>query len=107
MPEHPLWVIITVATLGSAALVVVAGVALLRRQTWSYLFITVAIGMLMVRSLVGILSLGGPVHVETHHILEHLFDVVAIGLLFAAIYAARTVTPEHQLNDYQDPPNEQ
>lgn len=106
MTEHPLWVIITIATLGSLALVVVAGTALLRRRTWSYLFITAAIGTLVVRSLVGFLSLGGPVHIETHHVLEHLFDVVAIGLLFAAIYAARTVDPAARTNDSREPPNE-
>lgn len=96
MSEHPLWILITVATIGSAALVLVAGMALLRRRTWSYLFITVAIGMLLVRSLVGFLALGGPIHGETHHMLEHLFDVMAIVLLFAAIYTARTIQPTHE-----------
>lgn len=99
MAEHSLWVIITLATLGSSILVVIAGTAFLRRQTWSYLFITVAIGMLTVRSLVGIFALAGPVHVETHHVLEHLVDVFAIGLLFAAIYTARTVEPARQFSE--------
>lgn len=107
MAEHPLWVIISVATLGSSVLVIITGIALLRRHTWSYLFITVAIGMLVIRSLVGFLSLVGPLQVETHHVLEHLFDVVAIVLLFAAIYVARTVDPVYQTTEYQDPSNEQ
>lgn len=76
---------------------------MLRRRTWSYLFITVAIGMLVFRSVVGFLSLGGPIEVQTHHVLEHLFDVVAILLLFAAILAGRTA-PTKQTNEYQDPP---
>lgn len=101
MAEHPLWIVVTVATIGSSLLVLLAGMALLRRRTWSYLFITVAIGMMAIRSLVGILALWDPLEVETHHVLEHLFDVVAISLLFAAIYVARTVDP-----DRQPPPNE-
>lgn len=90
MAEHPLWLIIAIGTLGSASLVLIAGFASFRRQTWPYLFITVAIAMLLIRSIVGFLSLGGPMSVETHHFLEHLTDVVAIALLFGAIYTART-----------------
>ncbi len=102
MTEHSLWAIITVATLGSSALVVVAGMAYLRRRTWSYLFITVAIGMLVVRSVVGLLSLGGPLQIGTHHVLEHLLDVVAIALLFAAIYVARTTDQDRGSSTISD-----
>lgn len=102
MTEHSLWAIITVATLGSSALVVVAGMAYLRRRSWSYLFITVAIGMLVVRSVVGLFALGGPLQIGTHHVLEHLLDVVAIALLFAAIYVARTTDPAHGSSTISD-----
>lgn len=103
MVEHPLWVTITLATIGSAVLVAVAGMALLRRRSWSYLYVTIAIGMLAIRSLVGLLSLGGPIEVGTHHVLEHLLDVFVIGLLFAAIYVARTGRPESASGEHRDP----
>lgn len=96
MADHPLWVLITTTAFGSGILVCVAGLALLRRRTWSYLFIAIAIGMLTFRAVVGFLSLTSFVTVETHHMLEHVLDVFAILLLFAAIYFARTVEPRMQ-----------
>lgn len=102
MADHPLWVLMTATALGSAILVSVAGVVLLRRRTWPYLFITVAIGMLVVRAAVGFLTLAGVVAVDLHHYMEHSIDLFAILALFAAIYFARTSPPTRSDIDVRD-----
>ena len=98
-PQLALVAILTVAGLGSAVLVAVASAAFLRRRSWSYFLVTVALGALVVRTLLGAITIGGIISLETHHIIEHLLDALAVGLLFAAVYAARTVRPNPALDD--------
>jgi ABC-type branched-subunit amino acid transport system permease subunit len=85
-----LFVVLVLTTLGSAALGALAGMALYRRRSLPYFLVTVAIGTLLLRSLLGIGTLGGVTSMATHHLLEHLLDAVVIGLLFAAVYVARS-----------------
>lgn len=83
-------VVLAVTTVGSAILGSIAGMALYRRRSLPYFLVTVAIGTLLLRSLLGIGTLGGLTSMATHHLLEHLLDAVVIGLLFAAVYVARS-----------------
>ena len=95
--------ILGTAGLGSSALVVLAFVALLRRQSWSYFLVTLAIGLLMLRTFLGVVMIGGYLSLEIHHFLEHFLDVLMIVLLFAAVYMARTVDPEPSFDKSHQP----
>lgn len=92
---------LTVTGLGSAALVALAGAALLRRRSWPYFLVTVALGSLALRTFLGAVTIGGFVSLHAHHVLEHLLDALVVGLLFAAVYAARTVAPDPPLDDHE------
>lgn len=89
--QHLLPVVLAVAGLGSAALVAVAVMALFRRRSLSYFLVTMAIGTLLLRAFLGAVTLGGVVSGHDHHLLEHVLDVLVIGLLFTAVYAARGI----------------
>lgn len=99
--QHYLVATLVIAGLGSAALVTLAGVAVLRRRSWSYSFVAVALGAILVRSLLGSMIIGDYISHASHHLLEHLLDAFIIGLLFAAIYTARTVEPDVPLDEDQ------
>lgn len=92
--EFILPVILVVAGLGSGVLAGVAALALFRRQSLSYFLVTLAVGTLLLRSFLGVVTLGGLVSAHEHHLLEHVLDAVVIGLLFSAVYAARRIDPE-------------
>lgn len=99
MGQHALVVVFALAGLGSGALAALALAALARRRSWSYLLVALAIGSLVVRTVLGIGMLGGFVSLPAHHVLEHVLDVVIVALLFAAVYFARGVeapTPSEQ-----------
>lgn len=104
--EFVLPVILVIAGLGAAALVTISVMALYRRQTLSYFLVTLSIGMLLLRSLLGSVMLGGLMSHYTHHLLEHLLDVIVIGLLFTAVFTARRIDPERpsdvRYQDYND-----
>ena len=58
-----------------------------RRATVPYILVTIALGALASRSLVGLLGLLGIVDYGLHHLLEHGLDVVIAISLFAAVLA--------------------
>lgn len=91
--QYFLHAVLVVAGLGSAAFVAVATAALFRRRSLSYLLVTIALGMLLLRTFLGAVTLGGLVSAHTHHLLEHGIDATVIGLLFVAVYAARRFEP--------------
>lgn len=91
-------VILTAAGLGSAVLVAVAMGALFRRRSLSYFLVTVAIGTFTLRTFLAIVTFTGLISEHTHHLVEHVFDVVVIGLLFAAVYATRRTDPRSRSN---------
>lgn len=92
-------IVLLLAGIGSAALVALAGLALYRRRSHSYLLVTIALGTLLVRTFLGGVTVGGLMSMQTHHVLEHVLDALVIGLLFAAVYAARSVDPAPDPNE--------
>lgn len=104
--QHTLVGVLVVGGLGAAALVVVAGLALLRRRTLSYLLVTGAIAGVALRAVLGAVTVGGALPVEAHHLLEHALDALVVGLLFGAIYAARTAEPDRHLDENRRPPHD-
>lgn len=98
-PQFALFGILTVAGIGSAVLVAIASAAFFHRRSWSYFLVTVALGIFVVRTILAAITIGGIVPLETHHLIEHLLDALAVGLLFTAVYAAQTVTPDPPFDD--------
>lgn len=82
-------IVLTLAGLASVGILALAVVALARRKSWSYLLVTLAIGTLGIRVLLGGLMLFGLVDLPLHHLLEHIVDILMALLLLAAVYTAR------------------
>lgn len=85
---------LTLAALGAAVLLGLALAAFVRRRSRPYLLLVGAFLALLARSGVAIASVFGLVSPEGHHLLEHGVDVVLVALVVAAVYYARTVSPE-------------
>jgi len=81
-----LLVVIGLATLGTAALFLVATAGALRRKSRPYLLLTVAIGLLVVRSVVGIGTVFGAVPMPVHHLAGHGVDLSIALLVLAAVF---------------------
>ena len=100
MPDQfALYASLVVAGGGSVILVAIAGLALRRRRSVSYALITMAIGALVLRSFLGAVTLAGYASIHLHHVVEHLLDALVIGLLFVAVYAARTMGQKLHLDE--------
>jgi len=90
-----LLVVIGLATLGTAALFLVATAGMVRRWNRTYLLLTVAIGLLVVRSVVGLGTVFGAVPMPVHHLAGHGVDLSIALLAPAAIFAVdRPAGPE-------------
>lgn len=96
MSELPLLTVLALAGIGSGFLVAVSLGAFVRRRSWSYFLVTIAIGTLVLRTILGVVTLGELVSLEVHHLLEHVLDLLIVGLLFGAVYLARTVAPRDE-----------
>jgi len=82
--------VLSLAGLASAGLVGLALVALLRRRSWSYLLVALALVTLLARTGVAVGSMTGRIGPATHHTLEHALDVAMAGLVIAAVVTARS-----------------
>jgi ABC-type branched-subunit amino acid transport system permease subunit len=94
----PLLAVITVAAIGTAALLGLAIGAFVRRQSRPYLLIVAAMAVLLGRSAVAGLTITGLFSPTEHHFLEHGLDVVLVALVIAAVYHSRTVSQEADFN---------
>ncbi|KAA9396231.1 hypothetical protein Har1130_16140 [Haloarcula sp. CBA1130] len=79
--------VLGLATLGTLALFFVAAVSTRRRRSRPYVLLTAAIGLLVLRSVVGIGTVLGAVPMVVHHLTEHGFDFLIALLVLGAIYS--------------------
>lgn len=84
--------VIALAVLGTAVLFVAGLVAYSRRRTLRYLLITVALGVLVVRSVTGLGTVLGLVPMTIHHLVEHGSDFLIAVLVLAAVYRSGSRT---------------
>lgn len=89
-----LWIIVTIAALGAAALLGVAFAAFVRRRSRPYLLLVAAFAALFGRSILVPMTEMGMLSPSSHHLAEHAIDVVLVALVVAAVYYARSVSPE-------------
>ncbi len=78
--------VIILAVLGTTALFLAGVVAYSRRRTPRYLLITVVLGLLVARSVVGLGTVLGVVPMTAHHLVEHGFDFLIAVLILYAVY---------------------
>ncbi|WP_293030927.1 hypothetical protein [Natronococcus sp.] len=81
-----LLVVVVLAVLCTAVLFCCGVVAYLRRRSTRYLLITIVLGLLLVRSLVGLGTVFGVVPMTAHHLVEHGIDVSIAVLVLYAVY---------------------
>ncbi|MFP4625305.1 MAG: DUF7471 family protein [Natronomonas sp.] len=85
--------VLVVATAGTTTLFVLSLVVYWRRLSAPFLLVTVAIGLLVVRSVVGFGTVVGLVPMTVHHVLEHGFDFLIAALVLVAAYLSRSKSP--------------
>jgi hypothetical protein len=88
-----LLVLIGLATLVTLALFLVAAAATVRRRHTTYLLVTVAIGLLVVRSVIGFGTAVGLVSMPVHHLVGHGVDLSIALLVLAAIFGVGRPEP--------------
>lgn len=88
-----LLVVLALATVGTLALFVVGLVAYRRRGSGVYLLLTVALGLLVGRSIMGFGTALDVVPMPVHHLLSHGADVAIAALVLYAIVRTGTASP--------------
>lgn len=83
----PLLIVILIAGLGTGVLFVVSIVAFRKRRNAQHFLISVAIGALFCRSIVGAGTVLGYVPMPIHHLVEHSFDFLIAAIVLYAVYA--------------------
>lgn len=82
-------IVLALAGLGSSLLIGLALAALVRRRSWSYLLVLLALATLLSRTVLAALTMNAVLADATHHLLEHSLDVLMSALVVAAVYTAR------------------
>jgi putative Ca2+/H+ antiporter (TMEM165/GDT1 family) len=88
--------IILLAGLGTGSLFVVSALAYRQRRSRRYLLITVAIGALFLRSLVGVGTVLGYTPMVVHHLVEHTFDFLIAAIVLYAVFRSKPATLNRQ-----------
>ncbi|ELY57888.1 DUF7471 family protein [Natronococcus jeotgali] len=81
-----LLVVIVLAAIGTTVLFCCGVVAYSRRRSRRYLLITAVLGLLVIRSIVGLGTVFGLVPMTVHHLVEHGFDFSIAVLVLYAVY---------------------
>ena len=79
--------VVAVAGIGTGILFLVSLIAYRRRRSSQYLLISVAVGALLARSVVGAGTVLGYIPMPVHHFLEHSLDFLIAALVLYAVYA--------------------
>ena len=95
----PLLGIALLACLGTGVLFAVSFLALRQRRSVRYLLITVAVGALFVRSLVGVGTIMGYTPMVAHHLVEHTFDFLIASLVLYAALRSKPTTLDRNVAD--------
>lgn len=78
--------VIVLAAIGTTVLFCFGVVAYSRRRSRRYLLITAVLGLLVIRSIVGLGTVFGLVPMTVHHLVEHGFDFSIAVLVLYAVY---------------------
>lgn len=100
-PSVLLLSVLALAGLGTGVLFAGSVLAAWQRRDTRYVLVTLAVGALLVRSVVGLGTLYGRVPMEIHHLVAHTLDFTIAVLVLYAVYRSRPVadTGEFQPGD--------
>ncbi len=84
--------VILLAGVGTGSLLVVSSLAYARRRSRRYLLVTLAVGLLVLRSVVGIGTVIGYTPMVVHHLIEHTSDFLIAALILYAVVRSRPTT---------------
>jgi cell division protein FtsW (lipid II flippase) len=84
--------VLVLAGVGTTLVFALSVVAYRRRRQKSHLLVSVAIGLLVVRTLVGFGTVRGITPMLYHHLVEHTFDFLIAGFVLAAAYVGGAET---------------
>lgn len=84
--------IILLAATGTLALFTIGLIGYLRRPTVRYRVLTIVLGLLVVRSIVGMATVFELVPMTAHHLLEHGIDLLVAGLLLYLVFRSGNPT---------------
>jgi heme A synthase len=90
--SRTLLTVIGLAGVGTTAVFVLSIVAYRRRRERSYLLICVAVGLLVLRTVVGFGTVRGITPMLYHHVIEHTSDFLIAALVLAAAYVGGAST---------------
>ena len=79
--------VIAIAGIGTGVLFAVSLVSYSRRRNRQFLLISVAVGALLARSIIGAGTVLGYVPMAVHHFVEHSLDFVIAAVVLYAVYA--------------------
>lgn len=82
--------VLVLAAVGTTVVFALSLLAYRRRRERSYLLISVAIGLLVVRTGVGFGTVRGVTPMLYHHLVEHTFDFMIAVLVLSAAYVGGT-----------------
>lgn len=88
--------IVLLAGLGTGILFLVSFLAYWQRRSVRYLLITVAVGALFLRSIVGTGTVLGYTPMVVHHLIEHTFDFLIASLILYAVLRSKPSTAKEQ-----------
>ena len=90
--SRTLLAIIALAGIGTTAVFALSIVAYRRRRQKSYLLISIAVGLLVLRTVVGFGTVRGITPMLYHHVIEHTSDFLIATLVLAAAYVGGAST---------------
>lgn len=79
--------VIAIAGIGTGVLFAVSLVAYSRRRSRQFFYISVAVGALLARSIIGAGTVLGYVPMAVHHFVEHSLDFFIAAVVLYAVYA--------------------
>jgi heme A synthase len=83
----PILAVVVAAGLGTSLLFAVSLAAYRRRRQAQYRLISLAVGALLARSVVGVGTVLGAVPMPVHHLLAHSLDFLIAATVLYAVYA--------------------
>lgn len=91
--------VILLAGLGTGILFIISINSYKQRRSTRYLLITIAVGALFFRSIVGIVTVAGVVPMTLHHLIEHSLDFIIASLILYAVLRSKPSQLEPTIDD--------
>lgn len=88
-----LFAVLLFAGIGTVLLFYFGLITYYRRRSREYLLLTLALGALVLRTIIGLGTVVGVVPMVFHHILDHGLDFIIVSLILYTVYRSRSTHP--------------